>query len=122
MKLRKGNVFTSVCQEFCLQGVGVHTPRADTPPGRHPPGQTPPPLSRHPLPWADTSSWQTPSPPGRQLLPRTVGILLECILVNTNSFINHSTCHCSRNGPPHSITRSFTLHEAQARLSNDTAW
>ena len=30
-KLRKGNVFTSVCQEFCPQvGGGVH------PPGRHP--------------------------------------------------------------------------------------
>ena len=70
MKLRKGRVFTSVCQSFCSQG-GVclracwdthlrgqtpspwqtPPPRADTPPrqtppSRHPPGQTPP--------WADT--------------------------------------------------------------------
>ena len=44
MKLRKGNVFTSVCQEFCSQG-GVHLR------DKHPSGQTPP--SRHPL-WADT--------------------------------------------------------------------
>ena len=36
-KLWKGNVFTSVCQEFCAWG-GI-------PPGRHPPWQTPP--------WAD---------------------------------------------------------------------
>ena len=41
MKLRKGNVFTSVCQEFFSQGGGVHQPQAD-PPDRYPPGQTPP--------------------------------------------------------------------------------
>ena len=39
-KLRKGNVFTSVCQEFCPQGK-VYTSRADNPlgdsPGRHTP-------------------------------------------------------------------------------------
>ena len=34
MKLWKGNAFTSMCQEFCPQGVGgVH------PLGRHPPPQ-----------------------------------------------------------------------------------
>ena len=57
-KLRKGNVFTSVCQEFCPQGGGVH-PRDQTPPCQGgvyspsvgPPGQTHP-LGRHP--WADT--------------------------------------------------------------------
>ena len=54
-KLRKGNVFTSVCQKFCAYGGGVY-PRAD-PPGRHP-------------------------PPRRWLLQRTVRILLECIPVN----------------------------------------
>ena len=82
MKLRKGNVFTSGCQEFCPWGWGVHS-LADTPLGqthtprqtppwvytpRHtPPRQTPPgihPLGRHPQ--ADTS-WadpllQTPHP------------------------------------------------------------
>ena len=35
-KLRKGNVFTPVCQSFCSQWEGVH------PLGRHPNGQTPP--------------------------------------------------------------------------------
>ena len=45
-KLRKGNVFTPVCQSFCSQGggevsasvhPGIHTSRVDThPPGRHP--------------------------------------------------------------------------------------
>ena len=56
MKLWKGNVFTSVCQEFCPRGEGVH------PPAGHP------------------SPRQTP-PPHRRLLQRTVRILLECILV-----------------------------------------
>ena len=46
-KLQKGNVFTSVCQEFCPQGEGgVHHLWADTPPpptatavdGTHPTG------------------------------------------------------------------------------------
>ena len=59
-KLRKGNVFASVCQELCPGGGGNLTqcmlgctahgqipPRADTPPwadtplSRHPPGQPP---------------------------------------------------------------------------------
>ena len=70
-KLRKGNVFTSLCQEFCPQGGGCvcqTTPSGQTrqtAPGRQtppwtdgqtrqtpPPGQTPP--------WADTLR-QTPS-------------------------------------------------------------
>ena len=43
-KLRKGNVFTSVCQEFCLQGGGVHPPCRHAPPRPNmPPGQKPPP-------------------------------------------------------------------------------
>ena len=37
-KLRKGNVYRSMCQEFCPQGGSRH-PRADTPLGRHPPPQ-----------------------------------------------------------------------------------
>ena len=50
-KLQKGNVFTSVCQEFCPRGGGcTHTPWADT----HPAGQTP-----HPPPWPDTTPQQT---------------------------------------------------------------
>ena len=56
--LRKGNVFTSVCQEFFPGGRRVH-----------PAGQTPPPPGR-------------PSPnPGIRLLQQTVRTLLECILV-----------------------------------------
>ena len=59
-KLRKGNVFTSVCQEFCPQG-SVHAPgrhpTGQTLPGRHPPGRRIPgqthPLSRHPPPPSD---------------------------------------------------------------------
>ena len=78
--LRKGNVFTSVCQEFCLGGVypsmpltampctGADTPLAplpsacwdththpgQTPPGeRHRPGRADPPPGRQPLFWAD---------------------------------------------------------------------
>ena len=56
-KLRKGNVFTSVCQEFCSQGE-VYT-----------------------SPWADTLL-RADTPPPRWLLQRTVRILLECILVD----------------------------------------
>ena len=40
-KLRKGSVFTSVCQEFCPQGGGRCTAPWQTPPGQTPPGQTP---------------------------------------------------------------------------------
>ena len=70
-KLRKGNVFTPVCQSFCsregvsAQGV-YHSMHWERPPwqtpllGRHP-------LVRHPLP--------------RRSLQRTVHILQECILV-----------------------------------------
>ena len=57
-KLRKGNVFTSVCQEFCAQS-----------------GQTPPP------PRPDHSRQTPPSPHIKRLLQRMVRILLECILV-----------------------------------------
>ena len=72
MKLWKGNVFTSVYQEFCPGEVYTPCPRVDTPQqtsladtsGRHPP-------STHP--------WQTP--PGSWLLQRMVPIILECILV-----------------------------------------
>ena len=106
-KLRKGYVFTPVCHSVHRRGdvypsacwdtppwadtprqtlLWADTPWVDTPPadthrrqtytGRHP-RQTP--LGRHPAgqtpPQADTP------PPSRQLLQRTVRILLECILV-----------------------------------------
>ena len=79
--------------------LGRH-PRADTPLlGRHPPpGQTPPSwadtplLGRHPPP-GQTSPWAAPhwadTPPPRWLLQRTLGILLECILV----FIDYGLVH-----------------------------
>ena len=56
-KLGQGNIFRSVCQEFCPQGgvwadtflgrhptppPGADTPRADTPPGADTPWNTPP--------------------------------------------------------------------------------
>ena len=58
-KLRKGNVFTPVCQSFCSHGgggsasvhAGIHSPRL-TPPGRHAPLPSAcwdtRPLGRHP--------------------------------------------------------------------------
>ena len=81
-KLGQGNIFRSMCQEFCPQGkggvsasvhAGIHPPPgADPPRPDHPPEQTPP--------GADTP------PPGRSRLRHTVNerpvrILLECILV-----------------------------------------
>ena len=59
-KLRKGNVFTNVCQSFCPQREGVSAPmhaRIHTTP-----------LVRHP-PWSDTPPGQTP-PLVRHLPPR----------------------------------------------------
>ena len=88
--LGQGNIFSSVCQEFCSQGgvpgqahpragtasLGRYTPQAGTPPGRYTPGQihpqagtslgryTPrqvPPLTGTP-PWADTPPRQVHLP------------------------------------------------------------
>ena len=77
------NVFTSMCQEFCSQGGGVHPlgrpPWADTPLGRYPhPEKTPP--------WTDTLL------PIRRPLQRTVHILLECTLV-----LKYTQCQCINN-------------------------
>ena len=79
-KLRQGNIFTSVCQEFCPEGCLPHLSVCwDThPPGQTPPsnGQTPlhlsrhpPPLGRHPLPWADTPLPWADTPPPRADTP-----------------------------------------------------
>ena len=77
-KLWEGNVFTPVCHSVHrAEGVylsacwDTHTP-GQTPPGKHPTGQTPP--------WANTPPGRHPP---RRSLPRTVRILLECILVHT---------------------------------------
>ena len=95
-KLGQGNIFTSVCQEFCPQGgrvsasvhAGIHTPLDQTSPEQTPPGTRP-----HPLPWT-RSPWTRhppgPDPPGPDLpasrIQHTVYkwpvcILLECIRV-----------------------------------------
>ena len=76
-KLGQGNIFTSVCQEFCPQGgEGVCLSACwDTPPWEQtlPPEQTSPPPSRHSLPQsrhppgADTPLEQTP--PREQTAP-----------------------------------------------------
>ena len=97
--LRKGNLFTKVCQEFCPQGggggvhplgrhplarhpLGIHP--LGRPPGRHPPGRRPSgrhpsgryPPGRHPYrgkctsPRQTDTPWQT-TPPGRHLPRQT---------------------------------------------------
>ena len=52
-KLRKGNVFTSVCQEFCPRGVGGAVCSSacwDTPPRKHTPREVHPSLRKAHLP------------------------------------------------------------------------
>ena len=92
---RQGNIFTGVCQSFCLQGVSARHPQADTPLGRHPLGRHPMgrhPMGRHPMgrhppgrhpqagtpPQADTP-WQHSLP--QWPLQLIVRILLECFLL-----------------------------------------
>ena len=65
---------------------GADPPRADTPQDQTPPGNRhPSPRSRQP-PRADTPPWSRHPPPQIRSLLRTVGILLECILVS-ESFV-----------------------------------
>ena len=86
-ELGQGNIFTSVCQEFCPRGEGVclsacwdtppweQTPPTPTPeqtPLEHTPPDQAPPQSRHPPP---------PSRLQHTVNERPVRILLECILV-----------------------------------------
>ena len=81
MKLGQSNIFSSVCQEFCLQQgeyLGRYTPQAGTPPwadtlpwvgtppGQVPPGQVHTPSQVH-TPWAGTL------PPGRYTTTPWVG-------------------------------------------------
>ena len=72
MKLRQGNVFTSICQEFCPQRGGGHLPQhmlgywdAGIHPGHlHSPRQLHPPQHVHPLcRWAGTPPEE--HPPGQ---------------------------------------------------------
>ena len=85
MKLGQGNIFRSMCQEFCPRGDVW----ADTPLGRHPSRQTPP-RSRHPS-IANTPRSRHPLEPdpleqctlGDTVNKQVVRILLDCILVST---------------------------------------
>ena len=74
-ELRKGNVFTSVCQEFCPQcgGMSRRPPprtRGRHPLGRHPRtrGRSPQTRGRHP-PWADTPPTRSRHPPDQRQTP-----------------------------------------------------
>ena len=83
-KLRKGNVFTPVCQSFCSGGGCLPSAYwVYTPLGRHPTWAD--------TPWADTTlEAHTPllkhppgstTPPSRRPQQPTVRFLLECFLV-----------------------------------------
>ena len=103
--LGQGNIFRSVCHEFCPQGgrgeyLGRYNPPgpgtlpgASTPPGPgtpplgqvHPPGQVQPPLGPG-TPPGQVHPWDKVHPPEQCMLgdtgnKRAVRILLECILV-----------------------------------------
>ena len=109
--MRKGNVFTSVCQEFCppaqcMLGYTPPPPGADTPRSRHPqantlPGQTPPWADTPP---ADTLPGQTPpgqTPPWADTPhPMHTGIhpLAQCMLGYTHPCQVHAGIPPSTNG------------------------
>ena len=115
MKLRKGNVFTPVCQSSCsqLRGVSQHalgshpladTPRAPPPLGRPPCGQTQtPPLGRH------TPPGQTPLPPAGHDTGRYASywnaFLLEILSLTTRSQRpkKQSNCYC------YHLNKNYTL-------------
>ena len=112
-KLRKSNVFTSVCQEFCQQGEGVHppgqTPPADTPRQIASPSDTP--LGRHPLRQTPSpSQLTTPPPPPNQAATApdsTVSTVLECILVLSRLFNSNQHSSVDRaSGYSHTHDRS----------------
>ena len=106
--LGQGNIFSSVCQEFCSQGgsVSVHAgipPQEQTPPGtrnKHPPPGVDNPLGPGTLPKSRPPGEQTPprsrhpqeqTPPVQYMLgdtvkKRAVCILLECNLVRIEFF------------------------------------
>ena len=111
-KLRKGNVFTPVCQSFCSQGgyvhAGIHPPprqagtplgrqvptdrQADTPPGR----QNPP--NRQAPPCTDTSP---PLPADGyccgQYASYWNAYLLICMYASTVMSVMCKICHNDRN-------------------------
>ena len=89
----EGYVFTLVCHSVHRGGVCLSecwdttTPREQAPPQEQAPLDQVPPGTRHPPRTRHPPGPGTPPPPGqRQLLLRTVRILLECILVQ-NKFV-----------------------------------
>ena len=87
--LGQGNIFSSMCQEFCSQGKSG---RAE------PPGKADLPLARQ-------TPWQGRHPPAQSILGDTVNkqavcILLECILVTNSkgliSLFSLPGCLCKR--------------------------
>ena len=107
-KLRKSNVFTSVCQEFCQQGEGVHppgqTPPADTPRQIASPSDTP--LGRHPLRQTPSPS-QLTTPPPNQAATAPDSTVLECILVLSRLFNSNQHSSVDRaSGYSHTHDRS----------------
>ena len=92
-KLRTGNVFTRMCQEFCPQGRGgiQPPPRADTPwqadtPLRH--ADTPLPLSRHHPRDGYCSGWYASYcnafllPPANRVCGKVI-FLQVCVILST---------------------------------------
>ena len=102
--LEQGNIFSSVCQEFCSRGgeyLGTYPPGQvhPTSPGRYTPWAGTPPLGRYTPRQVHRPSRYTPlqvAPPPEQCMlgdtgnKRAVRILLECILVY-HSFVKCTT-------------------------------
>ena len=100
--LRKGNVFTSVCQEFCPHGGRC------TPPGRHTPLDTPHGRSpRQTLPWTHTHLLDTPLPTTTTAADGTHPTGMQSCL----------KCNCvSEQLPPLDHTQQFHLPFNQIQL------
>ena len=89
-KLGQGNIFRSVCQEFCPRGGGVCLSACwdTTPPGPatpliadHPRTRNPPRVRCPPAPWGQAPPLEQ-SMLGDMVNERAVRILLECNLVH----------------------------------------
>ena len=77
--LGQGNIFSSVCQEFCPQGGSASVHAGIPPPcqGDPPYKADPPPLARRPPPASQT-------PPAQCMLGDTVNKRAVCILLECN--------------------------------------
>ena len=108
-KLGQGNIFSSVCQEFCPRGGGgstwAGTSRAGTPPEQvHPPWADTPPLGRYTPLWVGTPPEQvhpqgryTP-PPGRYIkFRKTYDAIFEKKLHKRFLLVLEKLCPIDRN-------------------------